>query len=92
VYYADYVTTQASESFVEKTLSRVTRAHVERSWIWGTPAQVADKLQPFVDSDLSLLALANYVGMALEPDAAPTAFAADLELAGLVKALASTPA
>ena len=92
VYYADYVTTQASESFVEETLSRVTRAHVERSWIWGTPAQVADKLQPFVESELSVLALANYVGMALEPEAAPTAFAADLELAGLVKAPASTPA
>jgi phthiodiolone/phenolphthiodiolone dimycocerosates ketoreductase len=92
VYYADYITTQASESFVEETLNKVTRSHVEKSWIWGTPAQVADELQPLVDSDLQVLAFANYVTMALEPEAIPSAFAADLELAELVKAPAPTRA
>jgi phthiodiolone/phenolphthiodiolone dimycocerosates ketoreductase len=91
-YYADYVTTRADDSFVQETLSNVTRKHVETSWIWGTPDQVAAKLWDFAESGLSILTVANYLPMAVDPETAGGAFVADIEICGRLKALSASPA
>jgi phthiodiolone/phenolphthiodiolone dimycocerosates ketoreductase len=85
-YYRDYVPEMTSPQFVEEAISKVTRAHVEASWIIGTPAKVAEQLREYTATGISLLGLINYLPMILDPDEAAKAFAGDIEICGLLKA------
>jgi phthiodiolone/phenolphthiodiolone dimycocerosates ketoreductase len=88
-YFAKYITTQTSDAFVEETLAKTSRKHVEASWIYGTPDQVERQLEGFLETDLSLYTMLNYVPMTVGPEQAAGAFAADMDLCGRIKARAS---
>jgi phthiodiolone/phenolphthiodiolone dimycocerosates ketoreductase len=88
-YYRDYVPEMTSPQFIEEAISKVTRAHVEASWIIGTPAQVAAQVREYAATGLSLIGLINYLPMILDPDQAAQAFAGDIEICGQLKPTAS---
>jgi phthiodiolone/phenolphthiodiolone dimycocerosates ketoreductase len=84
-YYADYVPTDIDEAFVEEILAKVTREHVEASWIFGTPDQVVGQIEPFLETDISSLTPINYLALAVDADTVAEIFAADLELFARIK-------
>lgn len=86
MYFADYVTTQATDGFVDEVLAKVSRKHVEASWIYGTPEQVERKVEGFLETDVSLYSMLNYVPMTVGPEQAAGAVAADLDLCVRIKA------
>jgi phthiodiolone/phenolphthiodiolone dimycocerosates ketoreductase len=90
-YYGDYVPGQTSALFIQEAIAKVTRAHVEASWIMGTPDQVAQQLSAYAATGVNLLGMINYMPLILDPDGAAQAFAADLETCGQLKTPALQP-
>ena len=81
--------TSAAET--DEVISRTTRKMAEKALLWGTPAQLADQLQPFIDRGVSWLSLTDFLPIVLEAEDAAQWPQRTLELARLLKN-AQTPA
>jgi phthiodiolone/phenolphthiodiolone dimycocerosates ketoreductase len=52
----------------QEILGRTTREHAERSWIRGTPAEVAAEVQGYIDAGASFVSLMDCLPLTLEPE------------------------
>jgi phthiodiolone/phenolphthiodiolone dimycocerosates ketoreductase len=74
-----------SDTDAQEILSRTTREMAEKAVLWGTPAQVAEQIQPFVDRGVSWLSLTDFLPMVLEQDDAARWPERTLEVARILK-------
>jgi len=74
----------ASET--QEVLRRVTRTMAERSWICGTPEEVADQVQGYIDAGASWVSLMDCLPLTLEPADAADGLRRSLEISKRLKA------
>lgn len=74
-----------SQADVDEGLSRVTREMSERTWIWGTPEQVATELASFVDAGATWIHIADTLPLITAPDDAAESPRRVIETARLIK-------
>jgi phthiodiolone/phenolphthiodiolone dimycocerosates ketoreductase len=67
-------------------LKRVTPQHSERSWFYGTPKQVAGKLQAYIDAGVTWVLPLDMLPMVLEPQDASTSITRSIEVCRILKA------
>jgi phthiodiolone/phenolphthiodiolone dimycocerosates ketoreductase len=70
----------------EDLLRNVTRDMVERSWFWGTPSQVADQLQGFVDVGTTWMHIGDLTPLVLDPADAAESARRVIEISATLKA------
>jgi len=70
----------------DEMLAKVTRYHVERSWFIGTPAQVADQLQGFVDVGTTWMHVGDLTPLVLDPADAAESPRRVIEISAKLKA------
>lgn len=79
-YFTDLVPHEVSSSFIDETLAKVTRKHVERSYLVGTPDEVADQIYAYVQAGADWISPMDYAPMARDPGDGEAAFARQLAL------------
>lgn len=77
--------------FVEDVVAQTTRGHTESGYIWGTPEQVADKLQAYVDVGVNWIGPVDYMPMVVDPEDGAKSLDRTLEVCRLLKRV-ETPA
>ncbi|TPG32446.1 LLM class flavin-dependent oxidoreductase [Mycolicibacterium hodleri] len=65
---------QLSQAEVDNIVAAVTPKMIEKSWIMGTPEEIAAQLQPWVDAGANYIAPSDLAPSILEPDEQPDAF------------------
>jgi phthiodiolone/phenolphthiodiolone dimycocerosates ketoreductase len=58
---------------------------IEKSWLIGTPAQVAAQLQPWVDAGANYIAPSDLAPAIFEPDEQPEVFQSMVEVCAQLK-------
>jgi phthiodiolone/phenolphthiodiolone dimycocerosates ketoreductase len=84
-YAMNLLPIKVSDAERDEVLSRVTREMSEKSWIFGTPEQVAAQLQPYVEAGACFINLADTLPFVLEPDDAQQSVARTIEVARILK-------
>jgi phthiodiolone/phenolphthiodiolone dimycocerosates ketoreductase len=74
-----------SDSEAQDVIGRTTREMAEKCVLWGTPAQIAAKLAPFIDVGVNWLSLTDFLPIVLEPEDAAKGMGRVLELAQRLK-------
>ena len=67
-------------------LKSVTPQHSERTWITGTPKQVADKIQAYIEAGVSWVLPLDFMPMVIDPADASTAINRSIEVCRILKA------
>ena len=73
-----------------KMLSNVRREHSLGSWVYGTPKEVAAKLQGYVDAGVSWVLPLDFLPMVLPPEDAATSINRSIEVCRILKANAKS--
>ena len=73
------------EDEVREMIGRSTRAHVEKSYLYGTPEKVADQLKPFVEAGVTWVGILDVMPMMLEPAEAATSVDRSIEICRRLK-------
>jgi phthiodiolone/phenolphthiodiolone dimycocerosates ketoreductase len=76
---------KVGESEAMEMVGRTTRKHSEKTWLYGTPDQVAEQLKPFVEAGVTLVCLLDTLPFVLEVEDAMGAIARPIEVSGLLK-------
>ncbi|WAJ43490.1 hypothetical protein OK015_20055 [Mycobacterium sp. Aquia_216] len=71
---------QMSRAEVDDVVARVTPEMVEKSWLMGTPEEVAAQLRPWVDAGADYIAPSDLAPSIMEPEEQPEVLAAMIEL------------
>jgi hypothetical protein len=66
-------------------VGRTTREQSEKTWLYGTPDQVAEQLTLFVEAGVTLVCLLDMLPFVLELEDAMGAIARPIEASGLLK-------
>jgi len=74
-----------SDALIDDVLRTTTREHLVKSWLGGTPGQVADAIAGFVEAGADWVCPMDYASLVLEAEQVPAAFARSIELCRLVK-------
>ena len=74
-----------SASFIDDVLAKVTREHVTKGWLCGSPAAVAETIQSYVDAGADWVCPMDYMPLVLDPGEAAAALARTVELCRLIK-------
>jgi phthiodiolone/phenolphthiodiolone dimycocerosates ketoreductase len=69
----------------DEVLARVTREHSEKSWIFGTPEQVAEQLLPYAELGTTWMHLADVVNLVTDPEDAQQTPARTIEVARILR-------
>ena len=91
-YAMKLLPTTIGQAETDEVLGRVTREIVEKSWIWGTPARVAEQIHAFVQKGANWVHLADTRPIVLDPDDAQQTIARTVEVARILKATTANPA
>lgn len=59
---------KVSESEAMEWIGRTTREHSEHTWIYGSPEQVAEQLEPFVAAGVTSISLGDILPFVLDPE------------------------
>jgi phthiodiolone/phenolphthiodiolone dimycocerosates ketoreductase len=81
-----------SASEVDDIVARVPREMTVKSYISGSPEEVASTLQDYVEAGATWICMIDSLAFILEPEQAPAAFGRSIEVARALKAPAPTPA
>ncbi|WP_139273320.1 LLM class flavin-dependent oxidoreductase [Mycobacterium paraffinicum] len=84
-YALDLLPVKVSKAEGEEVLGRVTRKMTEAAWIYGTPAQVAEQLQPYIDAGATWLHLGDTLPFLLDPEDAQLSANRIIEVARILK-------
>jgi phthiodiolone/phenolphthiodiolone dimycocerosates ketoreductase len=84
-YFMNFLPHDTPQSFIDDLLAKTTREHCVKCWLSGTPAQVAEMIQPYVDAGADWICPMDYMPLVLDPDQAMAAFARTIELCHLLK-------
>jgi phthiodiolone/phenolphthiodiolone dimycocerosates ketoreductase len=82
---------QMSRAEVDDIVARVTHEMIEKSWLIGTPVEVATQLRPWIDAGADYIAPSDLAPAILEPDERPRIFQRMIELCAHLKGV-PTPA
>jgi len=85
-YAVNLLPMKIGEAETKDLLGRVTREMVEKSWFIGTPAQVAEQLQRFVDVGTTWMHIGDLMPMVLEPEDAAESSRRVIEVSAALKA------
>jgi phthiodiolone/phenolphthiodiolone dimycocerosates ketoreductase len=75
--------TDAAE--VKRILSKVTRKMAELSYIYGSPAEVAKKIQPFIDAGATCVDVGDLLPLVLDPQDAQHSLGRSIEVCKHIK-------
>jgi len=75
------------EREAREVLARTTREHAERSWITGTPEEVATEIQGYVEAGASFVSLMDCLPLTLEPEDSMQGTRRSIEIAERLKAV-----
>jgi phthiodiolone/phenolphthiodiolone dimycocerosates ketoreductase len=81
---------QMSQAEVDEVVARVTPTMIEKSWLIGTPEEVATQLQPWVEAGAGYIAPSDLAPAIFEPEEQPQVFQTMIELCAELKG-ASVP-
>jgi phthiodiolone/phenolphthiodiolone dimycocerosates ketoreductase len=85
-HYANHLLPmRIGEREAREMMSRTTRRHVEKSYLYGTPAQVAAQIQPFVDAGVTWVGILDVMPALLQPEEAMGAIHRSIEVCRLLK-------
>jgi phthiodiolone/phenolphthiodiolone dimycocerosates ketoreductase len=84
-YALKLLPTTISDGERDEVLANTTRAHCEKTWIYGTPAQVAEQLQPYVDLGTRWMHLADTLPLVIDPEDGQNTIARTIEVARIIK-------
>ena len=84
-YALNLLPVKVTKAEADDVLSRVTREMSEMTWIYGTPAQVAEQLQPYIDAGASWLHLGDALPFLLDPEDAQQSVNRIIEVATILK-------
>jgi phthiodiolone/phenolphthiodiolone dimycocerosates ketoreductase len=79
---------QMSQTEVDDIVAQVTPKMIEKSWLIGTPEEVAAQLQPWVDAGADYIAPSDLAPAIMEPEEQPEVFATMIELCAELKGAA----
>jgi phthiodiolone/phenolphthiodiolone dimycocerosates ketoreductase len=85
-YYLHYKPQEITAADVEDVLSRVTPEITRRSWFVGSPEEVADQLQAYIDVGVTWVAPCDYMPMVAELDDLPDCLPRTFEVCARLKA------
>ena len=86
-YFMKLVPMTEDPAFVDAALAKTTRAHAERSTFHGTPKQVAEQLQEYVDVGVGWVQIIDYLPMTLPPEEGEKSFNRTIEVCRHLKGL-----
>jgi phthiodiolone/phenolphthiodiolone dimycocerosates ketoreductase len=66
-------------------LDRVTREHAEKSFVYGTPAAVAEEVQTYVDAGATWVSVCDMTPLILDPADAQNAMARNIDVCARLK-------
>lgn len=89
-YFMKLVPFQEKPEFVNEVLSKTTRKHAALSSFYGTPAQVAAKIQPFVDAGMQWVQTVDYLPLILPPEDGARALDRSIDLCAHLKGKATS--
>jgi phthiodiolone/phenolphthiodiolone dimycocerosates ketoreductase len=75
-----------TDTQIEEFLDRITDEIVERSYVKGTPEQVAAQVQPYVDAGATWVSVCDLMPLVLEPEDAQQALGRNIEICRRLKA------
>jgi len=78
---------QMSQTEVDEVVAAVTPTMVEKSWLIGTPEEVAAQLQPWVEAGATYIAPSEMAPAVFEPEEQPQGFQLMIELSARLKGL-----
>jgi phthiodiolone/phenolphthiodiolone dimycocerosates ketoreductase len=84
VYYKQFLPYRTPDALIDQVIDTVTPEHTYAGWVCGTPEQVADQIQPYIDAGADWVCPMDYLPMVLEPEAAQAAGARSIELCDLI--------
>lgn len=84
-YYEHFLPQDTPQSFIDGVLAAMTREHVTKGWLCGTPAAVAALIQPYVDAGADWVCPMDYMPLVLDPTEGEAAFRRTVELCGAIK-------
>jgi phthiodiolone/phenolphthiodiolone dimycocerosates ketoreductase len=76
---------QMSQAEVDEVVAQVTPTMIEKSWLIGTPEEVATQLQPWVEAGASYIAPSDLAPAVFEPEEQRQAFHTMIELCAELK-------
>jgi phthiodiolone/phenolphthiodiolone dimycocerosates ketoreductase len=79
---------QMSRTEVDDIVSQVTPTMIEKSWLIGTPEEVAAQLQPWIEAGAEYIAPSDLAPAIMEPEEQPEVFATMIELCAQLKGAA----
>ena len=71
---------QMSRAEVDDVVARVTPKMIEKSWLIGTPAEVAAQLRPWVEAGADYIAPSDLAPAIMEPEEQPEVLHTMIEL------------
>jgi phthiodiolone/phenolphthiodiolone dimycocerosates ketoreductase len=77
---------------IEDLLSKVTREMAEKSFVHGTPEQVADEVQTYVEAGATWVSVCDLMPLMLEPEDAQQGLARNIDICRRLKERAPAPA
>jgi len=76
---------QMSRAEVDEVVAQVTPTMIEKSWLIGTPEEVAAQLQPWVEAGANFIAPSDLAPAVFDPEEQPQVFQTMIELCAQVK-------
>lgn len=84
-YFMKFAPYDTRPEFVQEVVARTTREMAEKSYLYGTPAEVAEQLAAYVDAGVNWVCLVDYTAMVLEPADAASSLARMTEICAHIK-------
>jgi phthiodiolone/phenolphthiodiolone dimycocerosates ketoreductase len=67
-YHLHFRPHDTDDSWLEEVVGKTTPDHVAAGYLCGTPAQVADQLQSYVEAGATIVAPLDFLSLVLDPD------------------------
>ncbi|HKY89645.1 MAG TPA: LLM class flavin-dependent oxidoreductase [Nevskiaceae bacterium] len=84
-YFQHFLPYETPDAFVEHVVAHTTPEHARKGWMVGSPRQVADQIQGFIDVGADWVCPMDYLPLLLPPEEAGPAFERSLELCRLIR-------
>ena len=84
-YFQKMLPHDTSAEFIAEVLGKTTRKMAERSFLYGTAAQVAEQIRPYVDAGVNWVMPFDCTSLTLQPDDAMMGLQRNINVCALLK-------
>ena len=84
-YANNLLPVRVGEAEAREMINRSTRRHVEKSYLWGSPEDVAKQMQAFADAGVNWIGVLDVMPALLQPEEAATAITRSIEVCRVLK-------